>query len=86
VKIIDGASSDFFPKGPDPSAEFGNDDANSPNRSFTLDYDKDSRAGSLVVFVGGRYLIEIQTEGIERKGLLQWWRKLSMKALTSARH
>ena len=92
IKITDGASNEFFPKDNDPAAEFGNDDPDSDKRSFTLDgfpalenYDKDTKAGSLLVFVGGRYLVEIETKGLERKSLMQWWKKLPVKQLTGAR-
>ena len=92
LKITDGASTEFFPKDNDPAAEFGNDDPESGTRSFTLDgfpaletYDKDTKTGSLLVFVSGRYLVEIESKGLERKSLTQWWKKLPVKQLTGAR-
>ncbi|HUI28093.1 MAG TPA: hypothetical protein VL403_18575 [Candidatus Kryptonia bacterium] len=93
IKITDGASNEFFPKDNDPAAEFGNDDPEGGSRSFTLDgcpaletYDKDTKAGSLLVFVGGRYLVEIETKGLARKSLLQWWKKLPVKQLAKSGH
>jgi hypothetical protein len=37
------------------------------------------------VFADGCYLVQIQTEGLERKSLLQWWKKISIKQLTRTR-
>jgi hypothetical protein len=88
VKITDGANSQFLPTAPDPAAQFSSDSTEGSQQSFTLDgypamerYDVASKSGSLLVFIGGRYLVEIESKGLERSALQQWWKKIAVKKL-----
>lgn len=88
LKITDGAGNQFFAAAHAAAAQFSNESTEGYEKGFTLDgspaiekYTNDSKDGSLTVFLGGRYLVEIDVNGLESKELQAWWKKLDAKKL-----
>jgi hypothetical protein len=88
VRITDGADNQFLPTRADSGAEFSNEGSSGTQKSYTLNgypatlhYDPAQRHGTLLVFVRGRYLVQVETKGLEREALEQWWKKINVKPL-----
>jgi hypothetical protein len=89
--INDSGEDQFPPQSPDPATAVDSDGSSDVTKSFAVDgypallsYDEASRHGSLVVFVGGRFLVEIESHGLDRSVLQQWWKRINVKKLTSS--
>ena len=88
LKITDGAGNQFFAAAHAAAAQFSNESTEGYEKGFTLDgysaiekYTNDSKDGSLTVFVTGRYLVEVDINGLDSKALQEWWKKLDAKKL-----
>jgi hypothetical protein len=88
VKITDGTGNQFFTAAHAAMMQFNNESTDGYEKGFTLDgnpaiekYTNDSKDGSLTVFIAGRYLVEIDVNGIESKALQEWWKKIDAKKL-----
>jgi hypothetical protein len=93
VRIDDSGEDQFVPQKPDPATAVDSDGTSDVTKSFALDgypallsYDEASRHGSLVVFVGGRFLVEIESHGLDRSVLQQWWKRIDAKRLAKLQH
>jgi hypothetical protein len=88
IKITDGAGNQFFAAAHAAMVQFSNESTEGYEKGFTLDsypaverYTNDSKSGSLTVFVGSRYLVEVDVAGLDGKAMQEWWKKLDVKQL-----
>jgi hypothetical protein len=90
VKLTDGGGNQFFTAAHAATAEFKTENAEGYEKGLKVDgfpaierYTTESRDGSLTVFVAGRYLVEIDIDGLDSKEMQVWWKKLDAKKLVS---
>ena len=90
VKLTDGGGNQFFMAAHAATAEFKTENAEGYEKGLKVDgfpaierYTTESRDGSLTVFVAGRYLVEIDIDGLDSKEMQVWWKKLDAKKLVS---
>jgi len=88
VRITDGTGNQFFAAAHAAAPEFGHQSTDGYEKGFKLDgypalekYDNHEQDGSLTVFVSNRFLIEIETSGLDSKTLQEWWKKLDIEKL-----
>ena len=88
VRITDGTGNQFFAAAHAVVADFSHESTQGYDKGFKLDgypavekYSNDDKEGALTVFVSDRFLIEIETHGLESKALQGWWKKLDVKKL-----
>ena len=88
VKITDGTVNQYFAAAYAAASQFSNETTEGYEKGFTLDgyqavekYSTESKNGQLTVMVGGRYLVEIDIDGLESKDLQEWWKKIDAKKL-----
>lgn len=90
VKITDGAGNQFFAAAHAAATQFSNESTEGYEKGFTLDgnpaiekYTNESKDGSLTVFLASRYLVEIDTDGLDSKEMQEWWKKIDAKKLAA---
>jgi len=88
VKITDGTGNDFFAAAHATAGDFAHKTASGDEKGFQLDgypaverYDATDEYRLLTVFVRDRFLIEIESHGLDSDSLQDWWRKLDVKKL-----
>ena len=92
VKLTDGAGNQFFTAAHSAVAELNTENAEGYEKGLQLDgfpaierYTKESRDGSLTVFIASRYLVEIDIDGFDSKEMQAWWKRLDAKKLAALR-
>ncbi len=90
VKLTDGAGNQFFTAAHTAVSEFNTDNAEGYEKGLKLDgfpaierYTNESHDGSLTVFIAGRYLVEIDVDGLDSKEMQAWWKRLDAKKLAA---
>lgn len=88
VKIMDGTASQFFAAAFTAASQFSRESTEGYEKGYMLDgyqavekYNTEDKDGELTVMVGGRYLIQIDINGLENKALQDWWKKIDAKKL-----
>lgn len=88
IKITDGTGNQFFSAAHSIMPEFSSENTEGYEKGYTLDgskamekYNNESKDGSLTVFVGGRFLVEITTTGLDSNAMKEWWKKIDAKKL-----
>ena len=88
VKITDGTGNQFFAAAHAVLPQFSSENTEGYEKGYALDgnkvvekYSNESKEGSLTVFVGGRFLVDISTSGLDDKAMLEWWKKIDAKKL-----
>jgi len=88
LRITDGTGNQFFAAAHAVAPEFSHQSIDGYEKGFKLDgypalekYDNHEQVGSLTVFVSNRFLIEIETSGLDSKTLQEWWKKLDIEKL-----
>ena len=92
VRITDGTGNQFFGAAHAMGPEFSHQSTDGYEKRFQLDaypalekYDNHGKTGSLTVFVSDRFLIEIETNGLDSKALQEWWKKLDIEKLKATK-
>jgi hypothetical protein len=90
VKLTDGAGNQFFAAAHAAVNELKTETAEGYEKGVQLDgfpgierYTKESRDGSLTVFIADRYLVEIDIDGLDNDELHAWWKRLDAKKLAA---
>ncbi|MBI4515871.1 MAG: hypothetical protein HY699_08665 [Deltaproteobacteria bacterium] len=88
VKITDGTGNQFFNAAYAAMPQFSNESTDGYEKGFPLDgnpaterYNTDNKYGSLTVFLAGRYLVQIDINGLDPKTMQEWWKKIEVKKL-----
>lgn len=89
VKIVDGTGNPGIVAAHAGMVQFSRETSEGYEKGFTLDghpaverYTNESKDGSLTVFVAGRYVVEIELQGLDSAALQEWWKKIDVKKLT----
>jgi hypothetical protein len=89
VKLVDSTGNPGIAAAHAAMAQFSHETSEGYEKGFTLDghpaierYTNESKDGSLIVFVAGRYLVEITIQGLDSPTLQEWWKKIDVKKLT----
>ena len=90
LKITDGTGNQFFAAAHAAVPQFSNETTEGYEKGFTLDgypaiekYTTESKDGSLSVFVGSRYWVEINVNGLDGQELQAWWKRIDAKKLAA---
>lgn len=90
VKLTDGAGNQFFTAAHASVAELKSENAEGYEKGLKIDgfpaierYTYESHDGSLTVFIGSRYLVEISVDGLDSKEMQAWWKKLDVRKLVA---
>lgn len=90
VKLTDGAGNRFFTAAHAAVAEFKTENTEGYEKGLKLDglpaierYTYEGHDGSLTVFIGSRYLVEIDIDGLDSKEMQAWWKRLDAKKLAA---
>lgn len=88
IKITDSAGNQSFATARAAAPAVSNASQEGYSRTLTLDgyqaierYTNEGKEGSLTVFVGGRYLVQIDVNGLDSDALHEMWKKLDAKKL-----
>jgi hypothetical protein len=90
VKLTDGAGNQFFTTAHAVVAESKTENTEGYEKGLKLDgfpaierYTYESHDGTLTVFIGSRYLVQIDVDGLDSEELQAWWKKLDAKKLAA---
>jgi hypothetical protein len=88
VKITDGTGNQFFAAAHAAAPEFSSETTAGYEKGFKLDgnpaiekYTTDGKNGSLTVFLGERYLVQVDVNGLPGNSMQDWWKKIDAKKL-----
>lgn len=88
IKISDGTGNEMFKAMHAAMPEFSNETTEGYEKGFKLDgnpavekYTTESKEGSLTVFLGGRFLVETETHGLDKDAMQTWLKKIDLKKL-----
>ena len=88
IKISDGTGNEMFKAMHAVMPEFSSETTEGYEKGFKLDgnpaiekYTTESKEGSLTVFLGGRFLVEVETHGLDKDAVQTWFKKIDVKKL-----
>ncbi len=88
INITDGAGNQMFAAAHAMAAQFSTETMEGYDKGFKLDghqaiehYENENKSGSLSVFVGGRFVVEVEIEGLPSSAMQEWFKKVDTKKL-----